>query len=485
MAVRRGLLVLWAAGILVGSGCAGSPWTAARPTPTDPAPPRAGAAATEGPSAAAAPPARAPGADRAVAQVDPRAVDELVAQVAAAERLDPAVREQLTRDLCQTDPALWPAFVQQFRASIAYRRGREQRESAAAAATAQQNVPSASRVPVTPGSESREAASAAMARRDISAPTDRSADAKANEEVIASSGPPRLGRLIDQDTAEPAAAFPEAGAFVRRAMYESSSPASPLARDDRDRPGRVTAASQDAPVQEDWRKGMAMAISNLESELRDAPQSAPGVELQARLRMLYLLADRREDALRPIPCASPTVQEFWSQELFGLATWLDSQRVSDLSRRAGQSQPSLAAAVHRLGEMGPLVVRNLVFITEVQSYGIYKPVAKDEFTPGQELLLYAEVENFKSEETPKGFHTVLQASYQIFDSRGQRVAGQELNAVEEHCRNARRDFFLAYRLSLPKRIYAGKHVLQLTLVDQKSQKIGQASIEFSVKDGGQ
>jgi hypothetical protein len=247
----------------------------------------------------------------------------------------------------------------------------------------------------------------------------------------------------------------------------------------------VTAAARDAPVQEDWRKGLAMSISNLESELRDAPQSTPGVDLQARLRMLYLLADRREDALRSIPCASPTVQEFWSQELFGLATWLDSQRVSDLSRRAGQSQPSLAAAVHRLGEMGPLVVRNLAFITDVQSYGIYKPVAKDEFTPGQEVLLYAEVENFKSEETPKGFHTVLQASYQVFDNRGQRVAGQDLNAVEEHCRNPRRDFFLAYRLSLPKRIYAGKHVLQLTLVDQKSQKIGQASIEFNVKDGSQ
>jgi hypothetical protein len=57
--------------------------------------------------------------------------------------------------------------------------------------------------------------------------------------------------------------------------------------------------------------------------------------------------------------------------------------------------------------------------------------------------------------------------------------------VEEHCRNRRRDFFLAYRLSLPKLIYGGKHVLQLTLVDQKSQKIGQASIEFTVKDRGQ
>jgi hypothetical protein len=201
--------------------------------------------------------------------------------------------------------------------------------------------------------------------------------------------------------------------------------------------------------------------------------------------MLYLLADRREDALRPIPSAPPAVQEFWSQELYGLATWLDSRRVSDPSRRAGESKPALAGAVHRLGELAPLVVRSLTFITEVKSYGVYKPFAKNEFTPGQELLLYAEVEDFKSEDTPKGFHTVLQGSYQIFDGRGQRVASHELNTVEEYCRNARRDFYIPYNLTLPKRIYAGKHTLQLTLVDQKSQKIGQASVEFGVKDGAE
>jgi hypothetical protein len=252
----------------------------------------------------------------------------------------------------------------------------------------------------------------------------------------------------------------------------------------RDQPG-PTAAADDPHGRENWQERLSAAIAGLESELRDAPPSAPGVDLQARLRMLYLLADRRDDALRPIPSAPPAVQEFWSQELFGLATWLDSRRVSDSGRRAGESKAALAGAVHRLEELGPLGVRNLAFITEVQSYGVYKPLAKNEFTPGQQLLLYAEVENFKSEDTPKGFHTVLQGSYQIFDGRGQRVDSHEFNAVEEYCRNRRRDFYIPYPLSLPKRIYAGKHTLQLTLVDQKSQKIGQASIEFGVKEGGE
>jgi len=508
MSARRGLLVLCVAGIALGSGCASSPWTAATSSGTITATQGPVGTAQGGQPAAPGRPAGGPGTVQPVPQVDPRAVDELVAQVAAAERLDSAGREQLARDLRQTDPALWPAFVQQFRAGIAYR---QQRDRAAAGGLASQPASAPTvppKVPVVPTAAEHEsrlteaALSQKVPLRGVEAAQPRAAvEPKARDEARIEK-PPAFEQLIRERAAEQATVWPEAGTFVKRALAESTPPGPPgtagtqlgdcpdfraakMGLSPLGATGRVVAAGYEAPIQANWREHLAGAVTALQSEVRDAPQSAAGVELQARLRMLYLLADRREDALRPIPSAPPAVQEFWSQELYGLATWLDSQRVSDPSRRAGQSKPPLAAAVHRLEELAPLVVRNLAFITEVQSYGIYKPFGKSEFTPGQELLLYAEVENFRSEDTPKGFHTVLQGSYQIFDSRGQRVAGQELNTVEEYCRNPRRDFFLAYRLSLPKRIYAGKHTLQLSLVDQKSQKIGQASIEFSVKEGGE
>ena len=102
--------------------------------------------------------------------------------------------------------------------------------------------------------------------------------------------------------------------------------------------------------------------------------------------------------------------------------------------------------------------------------------------PDQEVILYAEVENFAAEPTPKGFHTALRSSYQIFDSRGQRVAEHDFAVAEEYCQNPRRDFFIGYRLRLPNRIYPGKHTLQLTIEDQKSQKVGQAPIELTIRD---
>jgi hypothetical protein len=93
-----------------------------------------------------------------------------------------------------------------------------------------------------------------------------------------------------------------------------------------------------------------------------------------------------------------------------------------------------------------------------------------------------EVENFTAESTPKGFCTSLRSSYQIFDSRGQRVAQHDFAATEEHCQNPRRDFFIGYYLRLPKHIYPGKHTLQVTIEDLKSQKVGQSSIELTIKE---
>jgi hypothetical protein len=150
-----------------------------------------------------------------------------------------------------------------------------------------------------------------------------------------------------------------------------------------------------------------------------------------------------------------------------------------------EARQQLMAAANRLGELAPLLVRNASFAKEVKSYGDITPFEKAEFMPGQEVLLYAELENFKSEETPKGFNTQFRGSYEIFDARGQRVIAQELGKTEEYCRNHRRDFFLVYNFRLPKRIYGGRHSLQLTVEDLHGQKIGQSSLEFTVKASGE
>ncbi len=201
----------------------------------------------------------------------------------------------------------------------------------------------------------------------------------------------------------------------------------------------------------------------------------------ARLRMLYAAAGRSEDAARPIPAAPPSSQQFLSKEFEGLTTWFDAERVPDAAARAAEVKPMLAQALSSLAEAAPLLVRNVAFCTEVQSYGCVKRFEKYEFQANQEVLLYAEVENFASEPIANGYHTSLKSSYRILDEHGECVGERTFAPTEENCQNLRRDYFIGYHLRLPKLISAGKYSLRLSIEDLNCHKVGQASLDFKIK----
>lgn len=361
--------------------------------------------------------------------LDAQAMQQVLADIRQAGVLDPASQQKLIEDLQQADPKLWPLMAQQFRAQIAYR----QRVQAAAAPGGPERPIWGSQAGGAPGSVPAPQASPATQPR-------------AN---------------VAQQQPDP------------RGVLEKPAPPGPKSE--------VIPASYETPSGDDWQKHVAAAIRDCEARLAASGKGSEDPAAQAQLRMLYLLAGRRDDALRPISSVPASQQGFWSAEIYGLSTWLDTQRTPDESRRAAEAKQHFGEAVVRLGESCPLVVRNLAFCSEIQSYGCFKAFERFEFNPGQAVLLYAEVENLTGDQTERGIHTSLQSSYEIFDSRSQRVADEEFTVTEEYCRNPRRDYFIGYELRLPERIYPGKHVLQLTIRDVKSQKIGQARIDFTVK----
>ena len=153
-----------------------------------------------------------------------------------------------------------------------------------------------------------------------------------------------------------------------------------------------------------------------------------------------------------------------------------------MARWADEAKSALAESMAKLAESAPLAVRNLAFCTEVRSFGCTKRFDKYEFSPEQEVLLYAEVENFASEPTPKGYHTSLHSGYQIFDSGGKRIFEHKFSPTEEYCQNLRHDYFIGYHLRLPKQIGPGMYTLCLSIEDVKCRKIGQASIDLVIKE---
>jgi len=238
--------------------------------------------------------------------------------------------------------------------------------------------------------------------------------------------------------------------------------------------------SEDSPG-DDCRAHLLTAAQALQSQSEDTPDSPDQLARQARLRLLYLLAGQREEALRPISGIAPSISEFWTKQLYALDTWLDTKRIPDATDRAAATKQILDEAATELGESAPLVVRNLAFCTAVHNYGYIETFKTNEFLPGQEVLLYAEVENFTAESSKEGYHTALKTSYRIFDAQGRPLVDDDLPINEDYCQNLRHDFFFAFRLFIPQHIYPGQYTLKLTIEDLKSRKVGQSSIQFTVK----
>lgn len=271
---------------------------------------------------------------------------------------------------------------------------------------------------------------------------------------------------------------------------------------------------------DEWSSLLAASIRSLEQDLSQSPPKPSDVDAvrkQAQLRMLYLLAGRRDDALEPLKNAAPELRDFWHAWLYGTATYLDATGAPNDAQRASLAAHRLREAIVHLGKQGNLEIHNLAFCRRVTSFGVYEtlaekpdtvqlaahkppaardgaPVAssttgattanRDEryvFRPNQEVLLYAEVRNFVSVPTDRGYHTVLRPSYQVFDAQGRRVGPiVELDESHDYCRQQRHDFFVRYHVYLPSRIDPGDYKLKLTIEDVQARKVAENGIEFTI-----
>ncbi len=233
-----------------------------------------------------------------------------------------------------------------------------------------------------------------------------------------------------------------------------------------------------AVAKSDWEQALAGAVARFESAVEET--AAEDVSLALRLRLLYVAAGRREDALRPVAGLAPAEQEFWNNELYALAELIGPR--SDAAQRAAVALPHHRYAALALAELAPLRVQNLAFCREVTSFGMYTRYSQDRFQPGEEVLLYAELENFHSRSTARGWHTSFRARYQILDSSGRRVAHGDLPRTEEYCAHPRRDYFVCYFVTIPAKIYDGQYTLELLIEDALQNELASATIEFAVDE---
>ena len=272
--------------------------------------------------------------------------------------------------------------------------------------------------------------------------------------------------------------------------------ASPVSSAELDTTGAVPerhvqiAGAQDSVVSPGpWQSDLDRLIAKAERELAGmSPGTTPAAQAEYRrqqvhLRLLYLAARHPEQALTAIPSLEPADQEYWQQIVWAITNSVDAEEQLSSRERAAHTIPPVNTALRRLREQADLTIRNAAFCEEISYFGNYKRFPTDEFVPGQPVLLYAEIENFRSEPSPTGeYRTLLKSLIEIIGPGGQvRGWKKSFAATEDLCRNPRRDYFHNYQFTIPERLPLGPHTLKLTVVDELSGKQATSAIKFVVK----
>jgi len=475
--VRLRILFWVSAVAVVSTGCRVSPWSAPNVAPMAPR-------ATTSPVSTAIDPSPTAAAD---GQPADGGLQDVMAEVRRLAADDPALETQLLGELQRSDPSLWPLVVESFRARVAY--GRQLRQEEALAARPVEPRPAlahdASHVGAAgtagawpagmPANSEPAVARLPVIDQSILTPGPLEPGLAGSEPQHVGWAPPTNTQQLAVGSAHPTInSQPPKGPELGR----ETSVANPSVFN----APAVPPTDNNAPPDDDWRALLDQTIGLLDARLKQEPAGERLAGDHVRLRLLELAAGRRATDSIPIPGSDPSWTRFWTSELAALHVMLEPGEDSGGGLPLVEARRHLREAADSLGVVAPLEIRNLAFCRAVESFGSIKRFEKDEFGPGQRVLLYAEIDNFRAERTAKGYHTSLRSGYQIFDAAGRPAAPRESTTTEDYCGSPRRDYFIGCDFHLPTSLQPGRHTLRLTVEDLKTGSVGEASIEFAITE---
>ncbi len=124
-----------------------------------------------------------------------------------------------------------------------------------------------------------------------------------------------------------------------------------------------------------------------------------------------------------------------------------------------------------------LVIENACFASRVQAWGVLDRFAADRFRPGQEVIVYFELDGLSAGESPAGHTTCIDSDLRLVDAGGSVVHAWSFEPIAETCRARRRDYFARYVVRLPE---TGACRVELQVTDTLSGQAATASLPLEV-----
>jgi hypothetical protein len=172
-------------------------------------------------------------------------------------------------------------------------------------------------------------------------------------------------------------------------------------------------------------------------------------------------------------------RELLSAILDGLSNFRSVIKTGDNVLLEAKARPLLDMA-ERLRTQAELNIPSVALCTQVQSFGVFKPLDASTLVAGvdHQVIVYCEVQGFQSQLTPDSqWQTKLSQEMTLYTETGQPVWPDKSDpqSVIDLCRQHRHDFFVAKLVTLPGSLSAGKYLLKVTVTDEEANRVAEAT----------
>ena len=278
-------------------------------------------------------------------------------------------------------------------------------------------------------------------------------------------GPTPLKELVEPPASEPTAPPPTpAPALISSVEFPVMSTPAPSPKPTAEEPAEV-----EPPRPEDvWRDGVRKLAGLARARLEQGPAGGSASTPWAlRARVLSWLAQ---------PDLDPELGHRESDGVRAVLRALDDSAVE--SPRRGDE---VRSAVVALEDRAPLEITDLRFCVRVDGFGDFTALSPPIQKAGQEVILYCEIDGLRFEQSAAGFRTRVGAQLEILpQGGGTAIHTRPLAVAEETCRRRRRDYYIAYKLPLPRPLEPGDYRLRLTAKDLNSDRTISHEVSFAI-----
>jgi hypothetical protein len=147
---------------------------------------------------------------------------------------------------------------------------------------------------------------------------------------------------------------------------------------------------------------------------------------------------------------------------------------------SGPSPDPGAPPVASLVESPTLAVQNASFASRVRAWGDLDRFSASRFRPGQEVIVYFELENLSAGESPTGHTTCIDTVIKLVGPAGEPVHEWSFEPIAETLKSRRRDYFARYVVRMPETCPPGGCRLEVTVSDTLAGTTAKADLPFEL-----